>query len=57
MNKWRPIDEYNAMNKKPKNCVFYFEETKDKKLTETIQMSRTFGIRNCTRFFVLPELD
>lgn len=53
--KWRPVAEFDAMQKKPSDALFLFEGTassgrRSYTLPPTVQMSRAFGHRTCTHW-------
>jgi len=54
---WRPIEEYDAMDKKPKWVCFFIAPSTDLKnpLSARIHTERRFGFRNTTHFMILPE--
>jgi hypothetical protein len=56
---WKPIEEYDAMKKKPSGFVVFLvaeEVRKSHGLPQTITVSRTMGFRTITHFCVLPEV-
>ncbi len=56
---WRPIEEYDAMKKKPKgHTVFLVAESKSGRsiLPQMISKDRHFGFRTVTHFYVLPDV-
>lgn len=54
---WRPIDEYDAMKKKPKHVVFWMEKAGHSRvqLDAGICKDRHYGFRVITHFCVLPQ--
>jgi hypothetical protein len=59
--KWIEIAKYDAMKKKPDNCVFYVAADVNinrpyATLSPLISTTRIFGHRKVTHYFELPEL-
>jgi hypothetical protein len=57
---WRNIAEYDAMEMKPRWCVFYSEPEindyrPDASLAATISTQRYMGYRRITKFYELPN--
>lgn len=54
---WRPIEEYDAMEEKPKWVCFFVAPLISPKniLHPRIHTERRFGFRNVTHFMILPE--
>lgn len=55
---WLPIAKYDALKKKPDNCVFLFAPVPHERgylrLATMVGTGRTAGCRDCTHYFVLP---
>lgn len=58
---WIPIEKYDAMKKKPKWAIFWFEATQSGRifLRPMIRPDRVAGSRVCTHFAIItpPEGD
>lgn len=58
--KWRAIEEYDAMKRKPDNCVFWVEASinsrrSDLSMSACMSLSRTMGSRRTIGYIPLPE--
>jgi hypothetical protein len=56
---WQPIETFDALRQKdrPRYAAFYFSsETAGRNaLPSTVQFSRNYGMRTCTRWLALPD--
>lgn len=52
---WQPIATYDELKTKPKRAAFRFAPVEKGRLSETVQLTRTFGIRVCTHWYALPD--
>ncbi len=56
---WRPIEEYDRLEKKPRNVVFVVKAVTDKwgkvRLDRSIVKDRFYGLRTTTHYIVLPD--
>lgn len=56
---WLPIEQYDAMKKKPENAAFLFAPTLgrrgDIELGATVEMKRNYGRRQCVGWAPLPD--
>ena len=56
-DKWKPIEKYDALKRKPKFAVFYVEadirEREYASLPEMLSLSRSCGNRKVTKYQVI----